>query len=573
MFERFPRLSAPAAGLFAGMVIGLIDLVILLVHPRSRGTLALPDWTWVSVPWVWMTVCFLVGVVLSPRWLRRLAGPALVFVGPGVLLLSRATTPVKEATGMSAKQLLLAWLIAVLLLAVPALRCRFESTRRPWLWLGASAVSLALILALSVSVHPADLVSRDRTPAAATGSRNVVLVFLDTVRYDDALGSMPRLARFRANALAFDNAWAPAPWTVPSHFAALTGLDPHRVPADPKTHLYRVNPPMLAQRFDARGYTTSAVLANALLTPDAGFARGYDEFTAVRGSAVCRSAIGNLLSRLWIHDGPRSPFCGWFTAPDVTGRALRFIRRAPRPYFLTLNYLDGHDPYAVRPECREPGFRPLRRAHRETLYRSRPSAPADPRLARRAHEQYRQALQCLDRSLGELLDALEHDPDWATTSVVFVADHGEQFGEHGLGSHGNSVYPPVLHVPLFAKIPGAAPARVPEAVAIADLYAALIQNLETPASPFRLLDPVRRRPVIGSYRMKAPDNEGGFSFTGDRFHYIRWENGREALFDVRGGEIPLSSQPGWVDLARDAVSRAREARREANAFDALGYLQ
>ncbi|HYC88785.1 MAG TPA: sulfatase-like hydrolase/transferase [Thermoanaerobaculia bacterium] len=565
------RLCAPAAGLLVGLAVGLIDLTILIAHPRSRGTLAVPDWTWASVPWVWMTVCCLIGIVLSSRPLRRVAGAALVFAGPGVLLLSRAATAVKESTGLSSRQILAAWLVAVLLLAIPALWWKLDSTRKPWLWLGASLLSLALIL-LSAA-QPPDFLARERTPAAATGSRNVVLVFLDTTRYDDSLGSMPRLARFRTNALSFDNAWAPAPWTIPSHFAVLTGLDPHRIPADPETHLYRVQPTMLAQRFDARGYTTSAIFANALLSPDAGFARGYDEFTVVRGAALCRSAIGDLLSRMWIHDGPRSRVCGWFTADDVTDRAVRFIRRAPRPYFLTLNYLDGHDPYYVRPECAKAGYRPLRRMHRETLYRSRPNAPAPAKLAQRAHEQYRRALQCLDRSLGELLDVLERDPDWATTSVVFVADHGEHFGEHGLGSHGNSVYPPVLHVPLFARIAGAAPARVPAAVAIADLYPALVQHLATPSAPFRLLDPARRRPVIGNYEMRAPFNEGGFSFTGDRFHYIRWNSGREALFELGGGEVPLTSQPAWVNVARDAVSRARETRREANEFDALGYLQ
>jgi hypothetical protein len=549
------RLSAPAAGLLVGLVVGLVDLIILIANPRSRGTPAVPDWTWASVPWVWMTVCCLVGIVLSSTPLRRVAGAALLFVGPGVLLLSRAATPVKEATGMSSRQILVAWLIAVLLLALPALRWKLERTRKPWLWLGASLVSLALIVV--AAVQPADWLARGRTPTAATGSRNVVLVFLDTTRYDDSLGSMPRLARFRANALSFDNAWAPAPWTIPSHFAVLSGLDPHRIPADPKTHLYRVTPTMLAQRFDARGYTTSAVFANALLSPDAGFARGYDEFTVARGAAVCRSAIGDLLGRMWIHDGPRSRVCGWPTADEVTERAVRFIRRAPRPYFLTLNYLDGHDPYYVRPECAEAGYRPLRRMHRETLYRSRPDAPASRKLVQRAHEQYRKALQCLDRSLGELLDTLERDPDWATTSVVFVADHGEQFGEHGLGSHGNSVYPAVLHVPLFARIAGAAPARIGEAVAIADLYPALVQQLLTPAAPFRLLDPARRRPVIGNYAMRAPSNAGGFSFTGDRFHYIRWNSGREALFALQGGEVPIASQPAWVNVARDAVSRAR----------------
>lgn len=570
MKYRLPRLSAPAAGLVGGALAGAIDTALLLAFPHMRGTWLLPDWTWLTVPWLWLTVGTLVGVVFSPGVLRRLAGVALVLVGPGILLLSRAATPLKTATGMSTKQVLAVCLGVMVVLAIPAFFYRFEKARRLWIWLSASMVSSALVLGSALSIGPADLVARDRTPSSPGGHRNVVLVFLDTVRFDDAMAVMPRLARFRQSALSFDNAWAPAPWTVPSHFAVLTGLDPHRVMPNTGEHTYRGRPTTLAQRFAARGYTTGAVFANPLLSSEGGFARGYEDFVVARGAGVCRSAIGDLLSRLWVNDAPRSPICGWFVASEVTSGATRFIRGAERPYFLTLNYLDGHDPYYVRPECREAGDQPFRRAERERLLASRPNKPGDPEIAARGREQYRKALRCLDRSLGDLLDVLERDPDFATTSVVFVGDHGEHF-ERSLGGHGNSLYRELIHVPFMARIPNTAPATVDGVIAIADLYPAHVHQLNTPSAPFRLLDSRHRRPAIAQYR-NDDFHEGAFSFTGERFHYIRWDTGREALFEA-GAEIPLASQPVFVSQARVIVSRAKAAQTAVNEFTALGYLQ
>ena len=44
------------------------------------------------------------------------------------------------------------------------------------------------------------------------------------------------------------------------------------------------------------------------------------------------------------------------------------------------------------------------------------------------------------------------------TIVVITSDHGEEFGEHGLLSHGSSLYLPSLRVPLIIAHTGRVPA-------------------------------------------------------------------------------------------------------------------
>src|SRR4029077_6710002 len=57
------------------------------------------------------------------------------------------------------------------------------------------------------------------------------------------------------------------------------------------------------------------------------------------------------------------------------------------------------------------------------------------------------------RSFGELLAALRERGLYDSTLVVFVADHGEEFDEHGYLGHANDLYAETLNVPLIVKWP------------------------------------------------------------------------------------------------------------------------
>jgi len=49
-------------------------------------------------------------------------------------------------------------------------------------------------------------------------------------------------------------------------------------------------------------------------------------------------------------------------------------------------------------------------------------------------------LNFLDEQVGALLDELEKRDLLQSTVVVITSDHGDQFGEHNLEDHGNSLY-------------------------------------------------------------------------------------------------------------------------------------
>ena len=70
------------------------------------------------------------------------------------------------------------------------------------------------------------------TPAGSGPPKTIVLVSLDTLRperlgiYGNSADVSPQLDAIAARGVVFEDALAPAPWTLPSHMSLLTGLDP-----------------------------------------------------------------------------------------------------------------------------------------------------------------------------------------------------------------------------------------------------------------------------------------------------------------------------------------------------------
>ena len=63
----------------------------------------------------------------------------------------------------------------------------------------------------------------------------------------------------------------------------------------------------------------------------------------------------------------------------------------------------------------------------------------------------------MDAELGRLRERLGEMGLDRRTLIVFLADHGEEFLEHGRTFHNQSIYGELTNVPLFFWWPGACP--------------------------------------------------------------------------------------------------------------------
>jgi arylsulfatase A-like enzyme len=283
--------------------------------------------------------------------------------------------------------------------------------------------------------------------SAPQGPPNILLLVLDTTRADavpldgDPAAPTPRLEELAARGVVYTHARSTSGWTLPAHGSLFTGLYPSRHGAHHESHLLRPEAVTLAELLAAT-HTRAGFSENPHIGIQKGFAQGFEIFEETWRTA---------------HRAPGS------TRSPTIERALAWLEThdRERPFFLFVNLMDPHLPYAppdawaqrLAPEgvgrtrldlFRQFGEREARRFMTGSLQLTRD----DMDLLRRL---YQAEVGVVDERVGRLLDAVELE----RTVVVVVGDHGESFGEHGLMEHQLSVYETLLRVPLIVSFTGA----------------------------------------------------------------------------------------------------------------------
>lgn len=469
------------------------------------------------------------------------------------------------------------------------------------------------------------------TAALGRPPQGVIVVWADTLRKDhlDAYGyqraTAPALRKFASDGVLFNNNTSQATWTKVATPSMLTSLYPSthgvvnfndRLPAAATT---------LAEVYRAAGYATVGFASNLFTGQFTNLHQGYEEqhedgsLPNQGSSKTAREYVDRLAS--WL-EGHR----------DV-------------PFFAFLHVYDPHDPFepgrpydsmwadptkrdahhqnlaAVRKVIDDPLLKLFGMPSRADLVKAGLDADA---YVKHDVDWYDGSIRGLDTEMERLFERLKglglHD----RTLVVFVADHGEEFLDHGRMFHGQTVYGELTQVPLMMRWPGVLPAGrvvndvvqtidvMPTLLAISGLAAPpevqgqslvpLIRPSEGPAGPsWRPRPAISEKAATNPTKGAAPpphDTEafaivdGGWKLI---HHTARPNGGPEfELFDFAKDPLNLhdvaAKHPeevqrlaklvaGWRQMARaakfapDAESTKGLSQEQLQRLRSLGYIR
>jgi arylsulfatase A-like enzyme len=329
---------------------------------------------------------------------------------------------------------------------------------------------------------PAITVRNDSAPL-------VVIYLVDTLRADHTTpygysrDTTPELAKFARDAVLFEAAVAQASWTKPSVASLFTSLLPGRHRAVQLRDSLDPGHVTLAEMLQNKGYTTGATIANSIIyLQGVNFDQGFDFFDGMHGPEKRPSKM--------------------VEAAGVVDAALRWLDERPGfPTFLYVHTVDPHVPYTPP-------------APFDRMYEPHPTAghlAVDPRndyhepLDRdRFVAQYDGEIAYGDREFGRFVAGLKQRGLYDRAIIVFMADHGEEFQDHGGWLHGRSVYDELIRIPLIVKFPGKADAgrRIAQQVQEVDILPTILesQGLPVPAPPV-----IAGRPLQAVIRGTAPE--------------------------------------------------------------------
>jgi uncharacterized sulfatase len=403
--------------------------------------------------------------------------------------------------------------------------------------------------------------------------KNILLVVLDTHRFDrlGAYGytrrTSPNMDDFAREGILFERAIAPGQWTIPSHASLFSG----EVPAVHRTFQADDVLPMelttLAKRLSKIGMTSTGFCNNPLVgVIQNGFKRGFGQFYNYCGVVPstpqkAKDDLWKPFRKLWtkytqllrrlsypIQNAFASPnefFLAalrplfvpvWTRAGNFKGMTERSIIDATAHmekikndrqggHFAFLNLMETHLPYAP-PEQFVKSFAPyfdetpeakdfMRQFNRKAMQWLIPlEKPFTELEARTLSDIYDAEVAYQDHLLSQLLSTLDTAYHRDNTMVIFVADHGEMLGEHGLMGHGFGVYEELVHVPLFMRVPGIDQAhRIAQPVSITKVFHTIFDYLgfESVAMPYAEEVDIRSQSLLSLAARKGSSENGVIS--------------------------------------------------------------
>ncbi|MBU0755072.1 MAG: sulfatase-like hydrolase/transferase [Planctomycetes bacterium] len=369
---------------------------------------------------------------------------------------------------------------------------------------------------------------------------NIILIALDTFRadhtgpYGNRTVQTPALDRLAEEAVVFERAYAPAPWTLPSFAGIFTGLLPcEHGTVGGEDLVLGEEYTTLAEWLRDQGYFTKAFVAVDYLTDHFGMDQGFEALSAFLGG-------------------------------EVTGRIeqyeeelFSFLADPPeKPYFLMVHYFDAHHPYLppapydrmyYQGDPKRPDTYTLAVIYRDTNRAMNRSNDLYKWLLgirdiQYPIKQYAAGITHVDHHIGLLMDQLRKTGELDRSIVVLLADHGEHLTEHDIYFTHRYPYEETLRVPFMIRLPGAKHGgmRVQEGVSTLDLFPTLAgllsKELQIPCSGINL------QPYL-SEKAPAPPPRHIFSEYGtpkrytravwyDQYRLIRFENPRKHWFEL-----------------------------------------
>ena len=279
------------------------------------------------------------------------------------------------------------------------------------------------------------------TEDRGNGKPNIIIYLVDTLRADHVGtyggGSLtPNIDAFAREATVFENTVAQAPWTKPSVAALFTGRGPlshgvrllhDRLPQEAVT---------VAELLRAAGYQTAAFSTNWHIRNETGMDQGFGFFDFSPDEA----ASDKLNQRLF----------RW-----LENQALKHQNKSP--FFLYAHALDPHEPYTPPPDYRKKYAPDVREEAGYDFDLKRVDNSRGKERRRYMAELrplYEAEVAFNDHSFGEFLKVLRERDLYDRSLILFVADHGEEFDEHGARGHTSHLYAETLNIPLIVKWPG-----------------------------------------------------------------------------------------------------------------------
>jgi arylsulfatase A-like enzyme len=342
---------------------------------------------------------------------------------------------------------------------------------------------------------------------------------------------------FAEKGVVFDNAFTTGPNTPPSFNSLFTSTYPFS--GDGYQPLPR-SKQSVVEILKREGYWTLGVNSNDYLTSRFNFHRGFSEFRNEfreqgKLERKVNSWINSLIFKKWNGVADAVIYLRdtllvrdirpYLPAEKIVEHLFDGFKDPKRPWFIWLHLMDAHQPYYPHnKELKELGLSAIGRMELSRLNKIMNNRSPDhsDSSEKRIIELYDSNIRYMDKQLERMIKEFEKKSK-DDLVIMLMADHGEEFFEHGHFGHFGKLYDELLRIPLIIKgIDGSSGKRVKDPVSNLDIAPTILSLAGIEAnSTMRGIDlsPIIRkgssvkRDIFSEVEMKSPKVFGDMAGT------------------------------------------------------------
>ena len=266
---------------------------------------------------------------------------------------------------------------------------------------------------------------------------NVILIIIDTLCadhlscYDYYRNTSPVIDSLASEGIMYARMQAQAPWTLPAMVKIYTGLTERSHGCNDFGNCSRgLDPelPTIATILHDEGFNTAGFVNINYLGQLYGMDKGFDCFLINdEGHGRAAETVDEFIS--------------WLDSEEFS-----------KPFFVVFHLFDPHLPYDP-PMGYDRTFSDYGTMG-ITQWIHDENGEVDPAQKDHLRNLYDGEIRWVDSQLSRMFRAIREKRIADNTLIIFTADHGEEFLEHGECGHSQNLYQQSIHVPLILSGPG-----------------------------------------------------------------------------------------------------------------------
>jgi len=361
---------------------------------------------------------------------------------------------------------------------------------------------------------------------------NILLIIADDFGKDACLGynegtvkgKMPTISSFINNGVIFDNFWV-HPLCTPTRSSILTGKFPLR------NNMLVVGDVLATSEKSLHSYIDEQVpdkYASAVIGKwHVGTSPNHpDQLGVPYYSGLLSGAVKSYTSWDWTHDGVTETSTEYSTT-KITNLAIDWVGQQSKPWFLWLAYNSPHTPFHLPPND----------LHE---YDQLPTDEAS--IAANPLPYYVAMIDAMDSEIDRLLSSMS-ESERNNTIIIFIGDNGTPNEVAQLPytriKAKNSLYLGGVNTPMIISGPGISPGtRNTSFIQSTDLFATIAELAGVSIDEINDSKSFKEELYGASQNNRGflyseiGGNRAGHTIRNDSFHLIKFDSGKEVLFNL-----------------------------------------